>query len=460
MFSAAHTSLPPLLPKHSSSSPRAATTPSSLSSLAAAALGEATHALSLYDHSATGSKPVLSTPHAVPSSSSSAIDASKQSQPKKRGRKRISEPLDNINGNPSLDADAKRKLQNRAAQRAFRERKEKHLADLEERVKAQEAQLEAFRETVRRLSAENDALRAGENPPRTVIPPYLELVAHSRAASAFASASPPHPPPIPSVLLPAPSSPEDVKPEFSPDVTPNPSGAAASPYRVPESTPSPAPADQSFSATLAGPVVPAPVPEPSAIPYFAPGDIDMAALDDLKFDFDAPFDFSDSIALPPLFSSLLEEANTPAAPLAGKPSTADLARADPIAPPPASDSYDGDACPGEDDDEEPPALPNGRIPCDKPECDFSSQSCMLPIPWRPPTVSDEKNLWLAQKCWAKLLSHPLFSQVDADELCQELRDRTRCSTDGRLVCHKSDVCDIFRSIPLKAKLRAQALSMQ
>lgn len=52
--------------------------------------------------------------------------------------------------NPSLDADAKRKLQNRAAQRAFRERKEKHMADLEERVKTQEAQLEAFRETVRR----------------------------------------------------------------------------------------------------------------------------------------------------------------------------------------------------------------------------------------------------------------------------------------------------------------------
>jgi hypothetical protein len=47
-----------------------------------------------------------------------------------------------------------------------------------------------------------------------------------------------------------------------------------------------------------------------------------------------------------------------------------------------------------------------------------------------------------------------------DELCQELRDKTRCSPDGRLVCHKGDVCDIFRSIPQKARIRQQQLSMQ
>ncbi|BGP39164.1 DNA-binding transcription factor yap1 [Rhodotorula kratochvilovae] len=377
------------------------------------------------------------------------MDASSQTQPKKRGRKRIAEPLDNIKGNTSLDADAKRKLQNRAAQRAFRERKEKHLSDLEERVKTQEAQLDAFRETIRSLVAENNALRVGENPPRTSLPPSLEVDAPAQPASASASASPSHPPPIPSVLLPPPSSPEDVKPTFHVEPSPAPVEAAPSLHFTPNPTSPAVPAEQPFSATLAVPMIPSPVPDASAFPSFTPGDIDMAALDDLKFDFDAPFDFSDSIALPPLFSSLLDD-----------PTAATSSSAGPLAPP-ASDGYDGDACPGEDDDdEEPPALPGGRIPCDKPECDFSSQSCMLPIPWRPPTVSDEKHLWLAQKCWAKLLSHPLFSQVDSDELCQELRDRTRCSTDGRLVCHKSDVCDIFRSIPLKAKLRAQALSMQ
>ncbi|KIJ32057.1 hypothetical protein M422DRAFT_84080, partial [Sphaerobolus stellatus SS14] len=46
----------------------------------------------------------------------------------------------------------KRKEQNRAAQRAFRERKEKHVKDLEDRV----AQLEAKTET---QAAENDNLR-------------------------------------------------------------------------------------------------------------------------------------------------------------------------------------------------------------------------------------------------------------------------------------------------------------
>lgn len=53
-------------------------------------------------------------------------------------------------GNPSLDADEKRKLQNRAAQRAFRERKEKHLAELEARVEAQDAILASCRGTIHR----------------------------------------------------------------------------------------------------------------------------------------------------------------------------------------------------------------------------------------------------------------------------------------------------------------------
>jgi hypothetical protein len=50
--------------------------------------------------------------------------------------------------NDSLDADAKRKIQNRAAQRAFRERKERHVVDLEEKVVQQEAELAQCRELI------------------------------------------------------------------------------------------------------------------------------------------------------------------------------------------------------------------------------------------------------------------------------------------------------------------------
>lgn len=50
--------------------------------------------------------------------------------------------------NDALDADAKRKLQNRAAQRAFRERKERRVIDLEEKVNQQEADLARCREII------------------------------------------------------------------------------------------------------------------------------------------------------------------------------------------------------------------------------------------------------------------------------------------------------------------------
>ncbi|EEB98729.1 hypothetical protein MPER_01714, partial [Moniliophthora perniciosa FA553] len=60
----------------------------------------------------------------------------------------------------------KRKEQNRAAQRAFRERKEKHVRDLEDKVAALEAKNEAttsenenLRDLLSRLQSENMALR-------------------------------------------------------------------------------------------------------------------------------------------------------------------------------------------------------------------------------------------------------------------------------------------------------------
>lgn len=57
-----------------------------------------------------------------------------------------------------LDAEKKRKLQNRAAQRAFRERKERHVAELEERVKLQEEQLREWVLVIRRcVTLEGDS---------------------------------------------------------------------------------------------------------------------------------------------------------------------------------------------------------------------------------------------------------------------------------------------------------------
>ncbi|KAL5534722.1 hypothetical protein ACEPAG_1186 [Sanghuangporus baumii] len=71
-------------------------------------------------------------------------------------------------GNPSVDESRllKRKEQNRAAQRAFRERKEKHVKDLEDKVSALEEknaaalqENENLREVVSRLQSENMRLR-------------------------------------------------------------------------------------------------------------------------------------------------------------------------------------------------------------------------------------------------------------------------------------------------------------
>lgn len=140
--------------------------------------------------------------------------------------------------------------------------------------------------------------------------------------------------------------------------------------------------------------------------------------DEATFDFDAPFDFSETMPLPPLFSSLAEEfelmgslgdgggggVSGATLPASTNPATGMNA--------PGLDGEVDDVCPNEED--EPPLLPGNRIPCDKPECDFTAVSCALPVPWRPPTVAgDDKNLWVAQKCWAKLCSHPLFSLCDS-----------------------------------------------
>ncbi|GAA5892751.1 bZIP transcription factor [Sporobolomyces salmoneus] len=382
----------------------------------------------------------------------------KGKQARKRGRKRIEEDPAEIEANDALDADAKRKLQNRAAQRAFRERKERRTVELEEKVVQQEAELAQCREIINQLRRENEALRRGENPPQT-----------QALASNGTSASPPDVKPVPSSNAASPSfhhnilhesnGPLPLRPRFESTTSNSP---PLPPQPIAETFPSPPVQQQAMTPVVTG-----------VSPNFE--NLDLSKFD-TSFDFDAPFDFSESMALPPLFASLLDDLSLPPstntdvdsnrATYADQPTSIEHSSTsqphmhlDPTSshshsqkpPPPSSEDPEPDL--NSDDD---PPLPLGRIPCDKPECDFTAVSCALPIPWRPPNApkgAGDKDLWIAQKCWAKLVSHPLFDRCDPDELCQELRDKTRCSDDGRLVCHKNDVCEIFRSIPQKAKTR-------
>ncbi|KAI8388491.1 uncharacterized protein BYT42DRAFT_491537, partial [Radiomyces spectabilis] len=94
-------------------------------------------------------------------------ERSKSSAPKRAGRK----PLETT-PSPSLQLDPKqkRKAQNRAAQRAFRERKEKHMAELQERIRELEElaskkdenllrENESLKDQLRQLEQENYALK-------------------------------------------------------------------------------------------------------------------------------------------------------------------------------------------------------------------------------------------------------------------------------------------------------------
>ncbi|CAK7223330.1 DNA-binding transcription factor yap1 [Sporothrix curviconia] len=95
--------------------------------------------------------------------------------PKKPGRK----PL-------TSEPSSKRKAQNRAAQRAFRERKEKHLKDLETKV----AELEKASETA---NNENDVLRAQVEKMTVELNEYkkrMELLSRSRTAYSQGSSRP------------------------------------------------------------------------------------------------------------------------------------------------------------------------------------------------------------------------------------------------------------------------------
>lgn len=247
------------------------------------------------------------------------------------------------------------------------------------------------------LQTENDALRRGENVPLTSfsLPPPPDFPSrrssHSQISASEAHPSPPNlclpSPPLPPHPVPAPTM-QSYSFAQSPDTGINEPTMTLS--RTPVSmerggeTPEPyASYNRSKTGYAPANYLTSTAPTP------------MNSSDDMNFDFDAPFDFSNAVPLPPLFQDLFD-ASFPAASSA---STAD-------------DMAD-DCCPGDTDDA--PALPGGRLPCDKPECDFSVISCALPIPWRPQAVGSgvgDKETWVCKQAWGKLCSHPMFGQCD------------------------------------------------
>ncbi|KZT42749.1 hypothetical protein SISSUDRAFT_844426 [Sistotremastrum suecicum HHB10207 ss-3] len=125
--------------------------------------------------------------------------------------KRKSQHLDRVNssrkaasrrkssGNPAADESRllKRKEQNRAAQRAFRERKERHVKDLEDRVAALEsrnestqAENENLRDLLQRLQSENLLLKRSAF--TFTVPPGSTSVPHPGAAPSGNGDSNPH----------------------------------------------------------------------------------------------------------------------------------------------------------------------------------------------------------------------------------------------------------------------------
>ncbi|KAM7210072.1 hypothetical protein V8F06_014548, partial [Rhypophila decipiens] len=61
-------------------------------------------------------------------------------------------------------AQSRRKAQNRKAQRAFRERKERHIKDLETRLMETASENERLKRDLQKMSTENEILRATSVP--------------------------------------------------------------------------------------------------------------------------------------------------------------------------------------------------------------------------------------------------------------------------------------------------------
>ena len=366
---------------------------------------------------------------------------------RKRGRK------------PSENSEEKRKVQNRAAQRAFRERKEAHLREIEDKVLRQQEQILRQKELIERLMEENRLLREGKDVPETpvdlsVLQPVVEL---SKSPSV-------------GLLSESGTIPDAIEEEEMDELLVN-DGDTASAAQSAHGSPPPAEvhvdASDSSMAT-----------EPSSASSALPksndtNDVDdpsnetSDAFDDFKLEnFNVPLDTSTFAhdLLPGVFQELFDpdlriepgrrfslprlRSNTITQLNSGSNATSGGGDVDMmiIGPP--------------DDGSTPAELTDGEMPCL--DCDFDTMSCTLPMPWRPPAIGDHvkpDETWTCRQAWAKLVSHPLFRHCDVDELCYELKDRARCSTDGRLVVSRSAVGDIFGSLPERARAFAAKQGM-
>ncbi|KAI7907116.1 uncharacterized protein BX663DRAFT_494882 [Cokeromyces recurvatus] len=125
---------------------------------------------SIQNESTKKALPDKSTINAIHSKRELDKDEQTSTTPKRVGRK----PIDNSEiPDVPLDPKQKRKAQNRAAQRAFRDRKEKHLAELQARIEELEAlnatknedlikENQQLREQLKRLQEENYALKGAQ----------------------------------------------------------------------------------------------------------------------------------------------------------------------------------------------------------------------------------------------------------------------------------------------------------
>lgn len=351
--------------------------------------------------------------------------AAPKANPKRPGRR--------INPN---EPESKRKAQNRAAQRAFRERKEQHLKDLEQRVEELENEAEAtttenefLRKQVERLQTELRKFRAGKYPTpngqsvtpafpdakftfefpffqgsngpekqQQPTPPKLHDKSPAASVSSFENAT------VLSQLTPESSSCETEPKEDSFCEQLNLAcGNRENPIPKYKATNALAMSTPDISGSpFANGSLPGTTPPATTIPtnkVISPPSFELDFLSDYKepvFDADLLSSFADPTKMINAFDSLPPiHSNTTIEP--------SLSLKEP--------QFDSDD-EGEDEDNEVPA-PSKLMTC--------------------------------TAVWDRISSHPKFADLDIDGLCAELRTKAKCSESG-VVLTESDVNKVLSSL--------------
>ncbi|KAH8930178.1 hypothetical protein BT69DRAFT_1255585 [Atractiella rhizophila] len=330
----------------------------------------------------------------------------------------------------------KRKEQNRAAQRAFRERKEKYVRELEDKLGFANSENREMKEYINDLENEVAALRNKMTLLQQQLPSF-QGTNQQRQSPPF------HPP----------SQPTTQSPQFQPQPQPTSQSPPQPQQHIPAATQHHPDLNSSTNLDTSVPMT-ATTDELSGSGSGSEGMEGMEAMEGMEgmdlslpsipldFDLDTISPSFLSLPLPPLFFSTVLPPTTSTS----RPPTPSLLDTD----------RDGQGERGEvDEDEDLDSLPPALV-CDKPECNFDALSCALPSPWRPPPTREgreEKDVVSCERAWAKLASHPEFKQCNVDELCLELRGKAKCTPSGRLGVEKEDLWAVYRSIPERARAR-------